>query len=61
MVFALLQQDDKDKSKAGKLLDGAITKLVTLADGVDSAKAAAKTVTDDLRLVKLKNVGTWKT
>jgi hypothetical protein len=54
MVFASLQKDGKGKADSGKLLADVIAEHKL-------TKAATKAVTDELRTLKTKNAGTWKT
>ena len=61
MVFASLQRDGKGKNRTTKLLDTTVTKLDKVVLDVALNKMAAKSVTDELRLLKVKNAGTWKT
>ena len=61
MVFDSLQKDGKGNSAAGKKLEAAVKKLEDLTAEHKLTKAAAKATGDDLRSLKLKNAGTWKT
>ena len=57
----MLQRDGKGKTSVNKLLDNTVTKLDKLVLDVALNKTAVKSVTDKLRLLKVKNAGTWKT
>ena len=61
MVFASLQRDGKGKNSANKLLDTTATKLDKVVLDVALNKTAAKSVTDELRSLKVKNTGIWNT
>ena len=61
MVFASLQRDGKGKNATTNLLDTTVTKLDKVVLDVAANKTAAKAVADELRSLKLKNAGTWKT
>jgi hypothetical protein len=61
MVFASLQKDRKGKGETGRRMETAVKQLTDLVAEHKLTKAAAKAVTDDLRSLKAKNAGTWKT
>ena len=58
MVFASLQRDGKGKNRTTKLLDTTVTKLDKVVLDVALNKTAAKSVADELRLLKVENAGT---